>query len=67
MDVKARSESFQEMMRASEQASGKLEGALRSAGSSEKQVAAALEQVTKHCTSCHRQFRDVPLQDKKEP
>ena len=60
-DVQRQSELFRRQLLASEQAAGALESALRDGidGSS-----AALARVTKNCTDCHRQFRDVPLGEK---
>jgi len=63
---------FQEMLRDSETASGELEAALRQWKAARlnspipETITAAFERVTKNCTACHRQFRDVPLHEKRK-
>jgi protein tyrosine phosphatase (PTP) superfamily phosphohydrolase (DUF442 family) len=60
-DVQRHSEVFRQQLLASEQAARALELALRDGMDGRS---AALARVTKTCTDCHRQFRDVPLSEK---
>ncbi len=68
--VKTEPGKFQELMRDSETAAKELEEALmaRSAGKLGSPAPQALgksfNRVTKNCTTCHQQFRDVPLGEK---
>ena len=63
---------FQEMLRDSENASGELEAALRQWKAARLNspipgtVVASFDRVTKNCTACHRQFRDIPLHEKRK-
>ncbi len=63
-EVQRQSEKFRELLAESEKAAGELELALRD-GSAVSDAAKALARVSQNCTACHRQFRDVPLEEKK--
>jgi protein tyrosine phosphatase (PTP) superfamily phosphohydrolase (DUF442 family) len=60
---------FQGLLRESQRASEELESLLReSEGPSpvpREKLSAEFSRVSAHCTACHRQFRDVPLAEKK--
>ncbi len=66
--AKQEPERFRELILESEQTAAELEIALREANSEADTTAAvaALDRLTQSCTACHREFRDVPL-DEKEP
>ena len=63
---------FQEMLRDSETACGELEAALQHWKAAKlnppipETINAAFDRITKNCTACHRQFRDVPLHEKQK-
>jgi protein tyrosine phosphatase (PTP) superfamily phosphohydrolase (DUF442 family) len=56
---------FQELLRDSESAAGQLEDALRESPTATARATEAFDRITKACTSCHRDFRDIPLKEKK--
>lgn len=61
---------FQDLLRDSESAATELEEALRKLDTPVQQSAVpaaiqtSFERVSKNCTACHQQFRDVPLTEK---
>lgn len=69
--VKNESDQFQDLMRAGEMAAQELEAALAAwkggglASGVPERIPASFDRVTQSCTACHRQFRDVPLEEKK--
>jgi hypothetical protein len=71
-EVMEKPERFQELMKEGEAASQALEDSLRAwikAGKSATtpdSFVTGMDRVTKNCAACHKQFRDVPLSEKKE-
>jgi protein tyrosine phosphatase (PTP) superfamily phosphohydrolase (DUF442 family) len=61
-DVRRHGDEFRQLLAGSEKAAGALESALRS--QDEASAARSLTRVSTSCTECHRQFRDVPLNEK---
>jgi protein tyrosine phosphatase (PTP) superfamily phosphohydrolase (DUF442 family) len=58
---------YREMLQKSETAARSLEDALKegvSSGRSLDKAKAALVEINRHCTACHKQYRDVPLDEK---
>ncbi len=70
-EVEQKSERFQQLVRDSEASANELETALRDTSPGRHSISpradGALDRVTKNCTACHREFRDVPLREKKQP
>lgn len=65
-DVQQQPAHFQELLRESEAAAAALEAGLRErprSGPVVETVNGAFTNITDHCRSCHRQFRDVPLNE----
>lgn len=66
--AKAQPAKFMEYLQASETAAGELESLLLEAKSGVEipsvELAAPFEVVTKNCTACHKEFRDIPLSEK---
>lgn len=64
---------FQQLVRDSETASAELEQALRDWNRTDRQspvpvaIGTAFERVSTNCVGCHREFRDVPLNEKTAP
>jgi protein tyrosine phosphatase (PTP) superfamily phosphohydrolase (DUF442 family) len=71
-EVMTRPERYQELMKEGEASAQALEDALKAwikAGRPEKtpdSFVTGMDRVTKNCTACHKQFRDVPLGEKKK-
>lgn len=66
-DIQQRPDRFRELTQQSESAAQELETALRSNATDPDRTTAAtaaFERVTKHCSACHREFRDVPRKGK---
>ncbi len=67
-DVKRRPEAFQQWLQESATAAGEIETALRQSTEAAPPDLASLtsrfEIVTKNCSACHREYRDVPLGEK---
>ena len=70
-EIKQKPERFQQLMREGESAAADFEAVVKkwmAEGRPEKTPAAFLtgmDRITKNCTACHKQFRDVPLREKK--
>jgi protein tyrosine phosphatase (PTP) superfamily phosphohydrolase (DUF442 family) len=68
-EVQEQSKRFQELMKEGEQRAQALEDLYRSwevekPADVAKKLHAALEAVNQNCAACHKQFRDLPLQEK---
>ena len=64
-DVQEQPVEFQTLVRSSEQAARSLETQLRAARPLD--AAEAFQQITRQCTACHHDYRDVPLSEKRQP
>jgi protein tyrosine phosphatase (PTP) superfamily phosphohydrolase (DUF442 family) len=70
-EILSKPERFQELMKEGEAAATDLETALKdwlATGRPEKTpdvFLKGMDRITKNCTACHKQFRDVPLAEKK--
>ena len=65
--VKKEPAQFQKMLRESQNAAEELETALNSSAEPESRSSTAKQafnRLSQNCATCHKQFRDVPLQDK---
>jgi len=65
--AKQQPEAFGKLLAESETAAAQLESALAEPDSAERLVraSAALEQINSRCAVCHKEFRDVPLDEKR--
>jgi cytochrome c556 len=68
-EVQQQPTAFRELMKQAENHAQALEDEFRAWESARppagrKKLDAALAAVTQNCTACHKQFRDVPLQQK---
>lgn len=63
--VQAKPEAFRRYLQEGEQAAQGLETALRGKETAEK-LAPRFAKITQNCTDCHKQFRDVPLSEKRK-
>lgn len=67
-EVKRQPERFQQWLQESETASGEIETVLRQSTEAAPPdltlLTGKFEVVTKNCTACHREYRDVPLGEK---
>ena len=61
--AKTQPAAFRKLLQESEHAAESLEAHLRAGQQSE--AAESLQQVTRHCAACHRDYRDVPLSEKR--
>lgn len=70
-EVMSKARRYQELMKEGEAAAGELEAAVKkwmAEGRPEKTpdtFVTRMDRITKNCTACHKQFRDVPLGEKK--
>lgn len=63
-ETKKQPAAFQELLRSSESHAQMLEGHLRARNTDERELNKLFERITAECTTCHQQFRDVPLKEK---
>lgn len=67
-EARAQPAKFQQLLSEDERAAAELEATLRETASdanSVKRASELFDRITQNCTTCHQQFRDVPLQEKR--